>query len=221
MYGLILNVMKKKIELIGLTPDKFPKIAEFKLKKFLALSSIPESFIGKKRFRYGIKKMPIQDSKLDNFQRIIFALTRQIPANWKDSKILIPYDDFICNYIYYFIDESYNLLNVVEENYAFAVNEILRPILKLYKSKQNHNLLTSVISTAETKTIIQKKGRDSGMNDAHLAYELSAYHIMYAPSDLRRSLSYVPGYVQCEKLKKYILKNYTKLQKLRKITRVG
>ena len=99
--------------------------------------------------------MPIQDSKLDNFQRIIFALTRQIPADWKDSKILIPYDDFICNYIYYFIDESYNLLNVVEENYAFAVNEILRPILKLYKSKQNHNLLTSVISTAETKTIIQ------------------------------------------------------------------
>ena len=83
-----------------------------------------------------------------------------------------------------------------------SVNEILRPILKLYKSKQNHNLLTSVISTAETKTIIQKKGRDSGMNDAHLAYELSAYHIMYAPSDLRRSLSYVPGYVQCEKLKK-------------------
>ena len=213
--------MKKKNELIGLTPDKFPKVAEFKLKKFLDKTSIPESYTGKKRLRYGLKKMLIQDSKLDNFQRIIFALARQIPSNWKGSKILIPYDDFICNYIYFFIDESYNLQNVVEENYAFAVVEILKPLLKLYKSKQNINLVTSVVSAAETKTQIQKKGEISGRNDAQLAYDLSSYHIMYAPSDLRRSLSYVPGYVQCEKLKKYIQKNYTKLEKLRKKTRVG
>ncbi len=213
--------MKKKNELIGLTPDKFPKVADFKLKKFLDKTSIPESFTGKKRLRYGLKKMLIQDSKLDNFQRIIFALARQIPSNWKGSKILIPYDDFICNYIYFFIDESYNLQNVVEENYAFAVDEILKPLLKLYKSKQNPNLVTSVISVAETKTQIQKKGEISGRNDAQLAYDLSSYHIMYAPSDLRRSLTYVPGYVQCEKLKKYISKNYTKLEKLRKKTRVG
>ena len=213
--------MKKKNELIGLTPDKFPKVADFKLKKFLDKTSIPESFTGKKRLRFGLKKMLIQDSKLDNFQRIIFALARQIPSNWKGSKILIPYDDFICNYIYFFIDESYNLQNVVEENYAFAVDEILKPLLKLYKSKQNPNLVTSVISVAETKTQIQKKGEISGRNDAQLAYDLSSYHIMYAPSDLRRSLTYVPGYVQCEKLKKYISKNYTKLEKLRKKTRVG
>lgn len=213
--------MKKKNELIGLTPDKFPKVADFKLKKFLDKTSIPESFTGKKRLRFGLKKMLIQDSKLDNFQRIIFALARQIPSNWEGSKILIPYDDFICNYIYFFIDESYNLQNVVEENYAFAVVEILKPLLKLYKSKQNLNLVTSVVSAAETKTQIQKKGEISGRNDAQLAYDLSSYHIMYAPSDLRRSLSYVPGYVQCEKLKKYIQKNYTKLEKLRKKTRVG
>ena len=213
--------MKKKNQLIGLTPDKFPKVADFKLKKFLDKTSIPESFTGKKRLRFGLKKMLIQDSKLDNFQRIIFALARQIPSNWKGSKILIPYDDFICNYIYFFIDESYNLQNVVEENYAFAVVEILKPLLKLYKSKQNLNLVTSVVSAAETKTQIQKKGEISGRNDAQLAYDLSSYHIMYAPSDLRRSLTYVPGYVQCEKLKKYISKNYTKLEKLRKKTRVG
>ena len=73
--------MKKKNELIGLTPDKFPKVADFKLKKFLDKTSIPESFTGKKRLRFGLKKMLIQDSKLDNFQRIIFALARQIPSN--------------------------------------------------------------------------------------------------------------------------------------------
>ena len=213
--------MKKKNELIGLTPDKFPKVAEFKLKKFLDKTSIPESFTGKKRLRYGLKKMLIQDSKLDNFQRIIFALARQIPSNWKGSKILIPYDDFICNYIYFFIDESYNLQNVVEESYWFAVREILEPLFKLYKTKQNFNKISNIISQPELKTKTQKNGQICGMNDAQLAYELSSFHIMYAPSDLRRSLTYVPGYVQCEKLKKYISKNYTKLEKLRKKTRVG
>ena len=208
--------VKNKIELIGLTPDKFPKVADFNLTKFLKTTSIPESFTGKKGYRYGLKNMPIKDTKLENFQRIIFALARQIPSNWKSSKILIPYDDFICNYIYYFIDESYNLLNVVEEHYSFAVDEILRPLLKLYKSKQKFSLISGIISAAETRTQIQKKARSCGMSDAQLAYELSSYHIMYAPNDLRRSFNYVPGYVQCEKLKEYILKNFTKLEKLRK-----
>ena len=203
----------------GLTPDKFPKIEKFKIKKFVDKSRLSDSFNGKKGYRLGLKEMPIHESKLENFQRILFSLARQIPSNWSNSKILLPGDDFVFSYIYVFIQQSYelqNVLNEFNETYEFAVREILEPLFKLYKTKQDFDWVSIMISHTELKTKVQKKGQSCGHSDANLAYELSAYHIMYAPSDLSRSFRYVPGYIQCEKLKKYISKNYKKLEKARR-----
>tara|TARA_B100001250_G_scaffold40457_1_gene32134 strand:- start:194 stop:832 length:639 start_codon:yes stop_codon:yes gene_type:complete len=208
--------MKVK-DFYGLTPDKFPKIEKFKIKKFVDKSRLSDSFNGKEGYRFGLKKMLIHENRLENFQRILFSLARQIPANWSNSQVLLPSDHFVFNYIYYFIQQSYelqNVLNEFNETYEFAVREILEPLFKLYKTKQDYDdWILDMISQHELKTKIQKDGQSCGYSDADLAYELSAYHIMYAPSDLRRSLTYVPGYVQCEKLRKYISKNYKRLER--------
>tara|TARA_Y100000996_G_scaffold199438_1_gene156400 strand:- start:230 stop:865 length:636 start_codon:yes stop_codon:yes gene_type:complete len=210
--------MKVK-DFYGLTPDKFPKIEKFKIKKFVDKSRLSDSFDGKEGYRLGLKKMPIHESKLENFQRILFSLARQIPSNWSNSKILLPGDDFVFSYIYEFIQQSYelqNVLNEFNETYEFAVREILEPLFKLYKTKQDFDWVSMMISHNELKTKVQKKGQSCGHSDANLAYELSAYHIMYAPSDLNRSFRYVPGYIQCEKLRKYISKNYKRLERERR-----
>ena len=128
--------MKKlKKDWQGLVPQYFPDLEGYIEKEF-----DPEKL--QKKYPQLITMKINDKEQSDLVIKVVFSLARQIPSDWKKTKVLIPDDKFIIFYIREFVWDcflEYREMHygLEDSTYDGEFSNILDILGKLYQSKQN------------------------------------------------------------------------------------